>query len=298
MGYNIDYLEELESEAIYIIREVAAKYDNVALMFSGGKDSILLIHLARKAFYPSSIPFKLLHVDTGFNFPEVEEYRDNLVNESGLTLVIASVEDTIRKGELIENSDKDRNRLQIPVLLEKIKQERFDVAIGGGRRDEEKARAKERIFSHRDSLGQWHPENQRPELWSIFNNNKFPEEHFRVFPLSNWTELDVWNYIKKENIDIPSIYFSHKRKVIFKNGMLLADTGIQLNEEVATAELKYVRCRTVGDMISTGLWESKAATLDEIIDEISRSGIGERGQRADDKVSSSSMEDRKRKGYF
>ena len=298
MNYNIDFLDELESEAIFIIREVAANSGKAAIMFSGGKDSIVLIHLARKAFYPASIPFSMLHVDTGFNFPEVEDFRDKLCEKYDLKLVMASVEEAIRSGELQDTPDKDRNRLQIPVLLKCIKNEKIDVAIGGGRRDEEKSRAKERIFSHRDIHGQWNPENQRPELWSIFNNNKHEGEHFRVFPLSNWTELDIWHYIRREKIELPSVYFSRQRRIIKRNGMLIAYSELMNPVNDKDIFEMTVRCRTVGDMISTGLWESTADNIDKIIEEISTSAIGERGARADDMVSPTSMEDRKRKGYF
>lgn len=298
MNYNLDFLDELESEAIFIIREVAANSGKAALLFSGGKDSIVLIHLAKKAFHPAQIPFTMLHVDTGFNFPEVEEFRDKLCGKYNLNLLVASVEKAIMEGELHDDPDKDRNRLQIPVLLKCIKDANIDIAIGGGRRDEEKSRAKERIFSHRDINGQWHPENQRPELWSAFNSNKHEGEHFRVFPLSNWTELDIWQYIDREKIELPSVYFSHQRRIIKRKGMLIAYS--ELMEPVSEKEVSEmtVRCRTVGDMMSTGLWESSADTIERIIEEISGSSIGERGARADDLVSPTSMEDRKRKGYF
>jgi sulfate adenylyltransferase subunit 2 len=298
MNYNIDFLDELESEAIFIIREVASNPGKAAIMFSGGKDSLVLIHLARKAFYPASIPFIMLHVDTGFNFPEVEEFRDKLCEKYSLKLLVASVEKAIENGELQDDPEKDRNRLQIPVLLDCIKRERIDIAIGGGRRDEEKSRAKERIFSHRDINGQWHPENQRPELWSIFNSNKMDGEHFRVFPLSNWTEIDIWHYIHREKIELPSVYFSHRRKIIKRKGMLIAYSELMHQADEKDTSEMTVRCRTVGDMISTGLWESSADTVEKIIEEISTSAIGERGARADDMVSPTSMEDRKRKGYF
>lgn len=297
MNYNLDYLDQLEAEAIYIFREVYEQFDNSCLMFSGGKDSIVLIHLARKAFYPNNIPFKILHVDTGYNFPEVLQFRDDLIKESNLKLLVASVEEALDQEKFSKLEFPDRNRLQIPVLLEIIKSQKFDAAIGGGRRDEEKARAKERVFSHRNTSGQWDPENQRAELWNLYNGKKNKGEHFRVFPLSNWTELDIWQYIFRENIEIPSIYFSHKRKVIFKDGVYLAVSKYIDTNNYKLLE-KEVRCRTVGDITTTGLWESKATSIEEIIMEISISGIGERGKRADDKVSISSMEDRKRKGYF
>ena len=297
MSYNIDYLDQLESEAIYIFREVYEQFDNSCLMFSGGKDSIVLIHLAKKAFYPLKIPFKILHIDTGYNFPEVIQFRDNIIKTMDLELIIASVEDFISKNNINKSHFPDYNRMQIPVLLDVIKNKKFDAAIGGGRRDEEKSRAKERIFSHRNIKGQWNPENQRPELWNIYNGNKKTGEHFRIFPLSNWTELDVWQYIQRENLDIPSIYFSHKRKVIFKNGIFLSVSEFMNTNGIEVVE-KEVRCRTVGDITTTGMWESTASSIEEIIKEVSISGIGERGKRADDKISFTSMEDRKRKGYF
>ncbi len=296
MNYILDYLEELEAEAIYILREVYEQFENSCLMFSGGKDSIVLIHLAKKAFYPTKIPFKILHIDSGHNFHEIIEFREKLIKNENLDLIVASVEDYARINDYSEKEFPDRNRLQIPVLLDIIKKENFDAAIGGGRRDEEKARAKERVFSHRNIRGQWDPENQRPELWNIYNGNKKEKEHFRIFPLSNWTELDIWHYIKKERIEIPAIYFSHKRKVIITNGIILAASDYSVNNYKVIE--KKVRCRTVGDINTTGLWESEAKTIDDIIKEISVSGIGERGKRTDDKFSITSMEDRKRKGYF
>lgn len=298
MSYSIDYLDELEAEAIFILREVKESFNNVALLFSGGKDSIVLVHLAKKAFSPQKIPFTLLHIDTGYNFPEVEIFKKKLADSLNISLINASVAEAVEKGELEDQDNKDRNRMQIPVLLKAIQTNGFDVAIGGGRRDEEKARAKERIFSHRDKNGKWNPENQRPELWNLFSSRKGEGEHFRVFPLSNWTELDIWQYIKKENIEIPQIYFAHNREVVNRNGMIIAFSDFLPKAE---NEIKYsatIRCRTVGDIMTTGLWLSEALTLDEIIDEISISGIGERGNRVDDKVSATSMEDRKRQGYF
>lgn len=298
MSYSIDYLDELEAEAIFILREVKESFNNVSLLFSGGKDSIVLVHLAKKAFSPQKIPFTLLHIDTGYNFPEVEIFKKKLADSLNISLINASVAEAVEKGELEDQDNKDRNRMQIPVLLKAIQTNGFDVAIGGGRRDEEKARAKERIFSHRDKNGKWNPENQRPELWNLFSSRKGEGEHFRVFPLSNWTELDIWQYIKKENIEIPQIYFAHNREVVNRNGMIIAFSDFLPKAE---NEIKYsatIRCRTVGDIMTTGLWLSEALTLDEIIDEISISGIGERGNRVDDKVSATSMEDRKRQGYF
>ncbi len=298
MNYSIDYLEELEAEAIFILREVKESFNKVALLFSGGKDSIVLVHLAKKAFIPQKIPFTLLHIDTGYNFPEVEVFKEKLADSLDISLINASVAEAVEKGELEDQENKDRNRLQIPVLLKAIQSNQFDAAIGGGRRDEEKARAKERIFSHRDQYGKWNPENQRPELWNLFSGRKGEREHFRVFPLSNWTELDIWQYIKKENIEIPHIYFAHNRAVVNRNGMIIAFSDYLPLLENEIVYNSTVRCRTVGDIMTTGLWLSEALTLDEIIDEISISSIGERGNRADDKVSSTSMEDRKRQGYF
>jgi sulfate adenylyltransferase subunit 2 len=298
MSYIIDYLDELEAEAIFILREVKESFKNIALLFSGGKDSIVLVHLAIKAFYPAKIPFTLLHIDTGYNFPEVEVFKNKLADYLDIKLINASVATAVENGELVDETNKDRNRLQIPVLLKAIQSNDFDVAIGGGRRDEEKARAKERIFSHRDHNGKWNPENQRPELWNLFNSRKENGQHFRVFPLSNWTELDIWQYIKKENIEIPEIYFAHNRKVVDRNGMIIADSEYLQKSEKDIVYKATIRCRTVGDILTTGLWLSEAKSLDEIIDEISISGIGERGNRADDKVSATSMEDRKRQGYF
>ena len=297
MNYNIDYLEQLEAEAIFILREVFEQFNNSCLLFSGGKDSIVLIRLAQKAFFPNKIPFKILHIDTGYNFGEVISFRDKIIDKLNLDLTIASVEDLINNPNIKTNDLPDRNRLQIPVLLDVIQKEGFDAAIGGGRRDEEKVRAKERVFSHRDKNGRWNPESQRAELWNLYNGNKNDGEHFRVFPLSNWTEMDIWNYISNENLEIPSIYFSHKRNVITRDGILLAKSDfIEFKEEDVFE--KDVRCRTVGDITTTGLWESKATTIEDIIAEISVSNVGERGKRADDKLSLNSMEDRKRKGYF
>ena len=297
MNYSINYLDQLEAEAVFIFREVFEQFDNACLMFSGGKDSIVLIHLAQKAFYPNPVPFKILHIDTGYNFPEVIKFRDEMINANNLELIVASVEKFSKKNKFDKNEFPDRNRLQIPVLLDIIKSKKFDAAIGGGRRDEEKARAKERVFSHRNRYGQWDPENQRPELWNIYNGKKNKDEHFRIFPLSNWTELDIWQYILREKLSTPEIYFSHKRKVILHNDVFLA-VSEYLDIKNHRIYEKNVRCRTVGDITTTGLWESEAKTIEEIIMEVSVSGIGERGKRADDRISTSSMEDRKRKGYF
>ena len=298
--YYLNHIDELEAEAIFILREVASKFDNPVLMFSGGKDSILLTHLAKKAFYPAQIPFKLLHVDTGHNFPETLEFRDNLISKMNLDLVVGYVQDSINKDPSIEEkgSNASRNSIQTITLLEMIDKYNFDVAIGGARRDEEKSRAKERFFSHRDEFGQWSPKNQRPELWNLFNSYKSHGEHFRVFPLSNWTELDVWNYISKEELELPSLYFSHKRNCIIRDNMILANSDyIKLKESDKINEMT-VRYRTCGDMTITGAIESIASNTMEVINEISLINTTERGTRADDKRSESAMEDRKITGYF
>ncbi len=300
MHYNLSHLDQLEGEAIFIMREVASQFQKPVLLFSGGKDSIVMVHLARKAFWPAKIPFPLMHIDTGHNFDETIKFRDDLVKETGAELIIASVQESIDKGRAVEEKgpNASRNALQTVTLLDGIEENQFDAAFGGGRRDEEKARAKERFFSHRDEFGQWDPKNQRPELWNLFNGKKHIGEHFRVFPLSNWTEMDVWQYIAKENIPIPNIYFSHKREVIERGGMLLAVSPyitIRDNEKV---EEKIVRCRTVGDMTCTGVVESPAATIEDIIQEVAAARVTERGGRADDKRSETAMEDRKRQGYF
>ncbi|MBU2019906.1 MAG: sulfate adenylyltransferase subunit CysD [Bacteroidetes bacterium] len=298
--YYLNYLDELEAEAIFILREVAAQFKNPVILFSGGKDSILVTHLARKAFYPSKIPFALLHVDTGHNFPETMKFRDDLVAELGVKLLVGSVQDSIDEGKAQEEKGKraSRNVLQIGTLLSAIENNKIDCAIGGGRRDEEKARAKERFFSHRDDFGQWDPKNQRPELWNLFNGKYNHGEHFRVFPISNWTEMDVWNYIHRENIAIPSLYFAHEREVIWRdNSWIPVSEHIQLDaSEVPTT--KKIRFRTLGDITITGGIESDADTLEKICDEVSTMRQTERGNRADDKRSESAMEDRKREGYF
>ena len=298
--YYLNHIEELESEAIFILREVACKFDNPVLLFSGGKDSIVLAHLAKKAFFPAQIPFKFLHIDTGHNFPETLIFRDNLISNMGLDLVIGLVQDNINKDPSIEETglNASRNSIQTLTLLEMIEKHHVDVAIGGARRDEEKSRAKERFFSHRDEFGQWDPKNQRPELWSLFNSNKNYGEHFRVFPLSNWTELDVWNYIKKENLELPTLYYSHKRECVIRNNMILANSNylnLKSSEEIKEMTVRY---RTCGDMTITGAIESSACTVDEVITEISLINTTERGTRADDKRSESAMEDRKTTGYF
>ena len=300
MDYNLTHLKELESESIFILREVAAQFENPVLLFSGGKDSITCLHLARKAFYPANIPFALLHVDTGHNFQETIDFRDKLVEKYNLRLVVASVQEAIDKGIVREEKgyNASRNSLQIVPLLEAIESNKFDCAIGGARRDEEKARAKERFFSHRDEFGQWNPKNQRPEIWNLFNGRKHIGEHFRVFPISNWTEMDVWQYIYQEGIELPNLYFAHNRKVFQRDGQWLADAGaikLKPGEEVVE---KRVRFRTIGDITCTGAVESDASTLEDIIQEVASSRTTERGGRADDKRSEAAMEDRKRQGYF
>lgn len=298
--YRLTHLEQLEYEAIFIMREVAAQFQKPVLLFSGGKDSIVMAHLARKAFYPARIPFPLMHVDTGHNFPETIEFRDSLVKDYEARLVVASVEESIKQGRVREETGANatRNALQTVTLLDALEEHQFDAALGGGRRDEEKARAKERFFSHRDDFGQWDPKNQRPELWNIFNGRKHFGEHFRVFPLSNWTEMDVWQYILKEQIPLPSIYFSHKREVVLRNGTWLATSPYLPLKPGEKGQEKVVRCRTVGDMTCTGVVESTASTLEEVIQEVASARVTERGGRADDKRSDTAMEDRKKLGYF
>ena len=298
--YYLNYLDELESEAIFVLREVWVQFQNPVILFSGGKDSIVLTHLARKAFYPSKIPFPLLHVDTGHNFPETIEFRNDLSKEFGIELLVGSVQNSIDQGRVAEEKGKHatRNALQITTLLDTIEEHKIDCAIGGGRRDEEKARAKERFFSHRDEFGQWDPKNQRPELWNIFNGKHFEGEHFRAFPISNWTEMDVWNYIKKEQIEIPSLYYAHDRKVVWRsNSWIPYSEFLELgeNEEIFT---KKIRFRTLGDITITGGIESDADTLEKIVDEVATMRNTERGNRSDDKRSETAMEDRKRQGYF
>jgi sulfate adenylyltransferase subunit 2 len=299
--YRLDYLEQLEAESIYIFREVAAQFERPALLFSGGKDSITLVQLARKAFAPGPFPFPLVHIDTGHNFPEALEYRDWLANEVGAKLIVRKVEDTIRAKNLTEPKGKfaSRNWLQTHTLLDTIEEFEFDACIGGARRDEEKARAKERIFSVRNDFGEWDPKLQRPELWNIYNGRIHKGENVRVFPISNWTELDVWNYIKTENIPLPSIYFSHERDVLLYDGQLIAVSDFIQIEEGDTIVRKKVRYRTVGDMTCTAAVESEASTLDEVVNEIKATRISERGEtRIDDKVTEAAMEDRKKGGYF
>jgi sulfate adenylyltransferase subunit 2 len=299
--YHLNYLEQLESESIHIFREVAAQFEKPALLFSGGKDSITLVHLAKKAFAPGKIPFTLVHIDTGHNFPEALAFRDWLVEEVKATLVVRKVENTIKQRNLTEPKGKfaSRNWLQTYTLLDTIEEFKFDCCIGGGRRDEEKARAKERIFSVRDEFGQWNPKLQRPELWNIYNGRIHKGENVRVFPISNWTELDVWNYVRKEKIDLPSIYFAHEREVIEHEGQLIAVSGFIRIDDTDVVVTKKVRYRTVGDMTCTAAVESNAITLDEVINEITATRISERGEtRIDDKVTEAAMEDRKKDGYF
>lgn len=298
--YQLDHLKELESESIFIIREVAAQFEHPVILFSGGKDSILMTYLAVKAFHPARVPFPLLHIDTGHNFPETLAYRDELVARYGLRLIIGSVQEAIDRGALREETgyNASRNYLQTPVLLEALEKGKFDAALGGGRRDEEKARAKERFFSHRDEFGQWDPKNQRPELWNLFNGRKHFGEHFRIFPISNWTELDVWQYLAAEQVPLPSLYFAHERPVFERDGILLADNPHLRRRPEETLQTLRVRCRTIGDTTCTGVWRSDAATIDEIIAEVATSRMTERGGRADDKRSDTAMEDRKKEGYF
>lgn len=299
-SYRINHLDQLESEALFVLREVAAQFDNPVMLFSGGKDSIVMAHLAYKAFHPARLPFPLLHVDTGHNFPETIEYRDKFVSEIGARLFVALVQDSINEGKVTEETGPfaSRNSLQTVTLLDALEEGQYDSALGGGRRDEEKARAKERFFSHRDGFGQWDPKNQRPELWNIFNGRKNHGEHFRVFPLSNWTEMDIWQYIKRENIEIPSLYFAHDREVFDRSGTLLAVSdyvNVQQNEIV---EIRKVRFRTIGDATCTGAIDSESNTLDQIIAEVAAAHQTERGSREDDRRTETSMEDRKKEGYF
>ncbi|MDB9701387.1 sulfate adenylyltransferase subunit CysD [Salibacteraceae bacterium] len=300
MKYNLTHLKELESEAIFIIREVAAQFENPALLFSGGKDSILCYHLAKKAFWPGKIPFPLVHVDTGHNFPETIAFRDSLVAKDGVELIVGSVQKSIDEGKVVEETgfNASRNGLQTVTLLDTIETNKFDACIGGARRDEEKARAKERFFSHRDEFGQWDPKNQRPELWNIFNGMKNMGENFRVFPISNWTEMDVWQYILYENIDLPSIYFSHERDIFVRDGVIYSDGEFMNKRPEEKVEKRVVRFRTIGDMSCTGAVESPADDLEKIIEEVAATRTTERGTRADDKRSEAAMEDRKKQGYF
>jgi sulfate adenylyltransferase subunit 2 len=299
-NYNLTHLDELESESIFILREVFAQFENPCILFSGGKDSIVVTHLAKKAFYPAKIPFSLVHIDTGHNFPETMVFRDQIVADLEVRLIVGLVQESINSGRSTEERGKNasRNALQTNTLLDTIDLHQFDACIGGARRDEEKARAKERFFSHRDEFGQWDPKNQRPELWNMFNGKHHQGEHFRVFPLSNWTEMDVWQFILSENIQIPSLYFAHQREVIRRN-----DTWLPVSEHIHLTETetpvhKKIRFRTLGDITITGGDESDADTLEKIVDEVAAARQTERGNRADDKRSETSMEDRKKQGYF
>jgi sulfate adenylyltransferase subunit 2 len=299
-SYRQSHLAQLESEAIYLFREAAAQFERPILLFSGGKDSIVMVRLAQKAFAPGVFPFPLLHIDTGHNFAETIDYRDWLAQVTGAELIVRHVQDSIDRGRAQEERgpNPSRNGLQTITLLDALRELKVDAAFGGGRRDEEKARAKERFFSHRDAFGQWDPKNQRPELWNLFNGRKALGEHFRVFPLSNWTEMDVWQYIAEEGIKLPTLYFSHDREVVERDGVLLAvgEHNRLLPGEVS--ETRRIRCRTIGDITCTGVWESDAATLEEIIEEVASARVTERGGRSDDKRSEASMEDRKKQGYF
>ena len=298
--YHLTHLKELEAESIFIIREVVAQFENPVLLFSGGKDSIVCHHLARKAFYPANVPFPLMHIDTGHNFEELYKFRDELVKETNARLIIASVQKSIDDGKVKEEKgiNSSRNKLQTTTLLDAIEHHQFDCAMGGARRDEEKARAKERFFSHRDDFGQWDPKNQRPELWNLFNGKKNFGEHFRAFPISNWTEMDIWQYILQEKIKIPSLYFSHQRDCFIRNGVVMAKTSFTLTKPEEEITKMQVRFRTIGDATCTGATISNADNLEKIIDEVSSSRITERGGRADDKRSEAAMEDRKKEGYF
>ena len=299
--YSLSQLDSLEAESIHIIREVAAEFERPVLLFSGGKDSIVMLALAERAFWPARIPFPVMHVDTGHNFAEVMEFRDRRVAEIGVKLVVASVQESIDAGRVVEETGRwaSRNRLQTTTLLDAIAEHQFDAVFGGARRDEEKARAKERVFSFRDEFGQWDPKNQRPELWGLYNTRIHRGEHIRVFPISNWTELDVWEYIAREDLEIPSIYYAHTRSVFERDGILLADSPYTRRSDDEQSYDAKVRYRTVGDMTCTGAVESTAAAISEVIAEIAATRITERGQtRADDRTSEAAMEDRKREGYF
>ena len=299
-NYNLTHLDQLEAEAIFILRETAAQFERPGLLFSGGKDSIVMAHLAHKAFAPARIPFPFVHVDTGHNFHETIEFRDSFVEKQGVELIVGLVQDSIDRGTAVEETgpDASRNALQSVTLLETIDRESLDACLGGGRRDEEKARAKERFFSHRDAFGQWDPKNQRPELWNLFNGRKGPGENFRIFPLSNWTEMDVWQYAKIEEIELPSLYFAHEREVLDRNGSLLAVSDFVSPRENEAPATETVRFRTIGDATCTGAVRSTASDIDQVISEVAASRVTERGSRADDRRSEAAMEDRKKQGYF
>ncbi|QCX26484.1 sulfate adenylyltransferase subunit CysD [Nocardioides jishulii] len=297
--YQLSQLDQLEAESIHIFREVAAEFEKPVLMFSGGKDSIVMLRLAEKAFYPAKIPFPILQIDNGLDFDEVGETRDRWVQRLGVKLVVASIDDAIARGIVVDDGKTSRNRLQTPTLLNAIEENGFTAAFGGGRRDEEKARAKERVYSHRDEFGQWDPKMQRPELWSLYNGRLHAGEHMRIFPISNWTELDIWDYIRREEIEIPQIYFAHQRRVFERDGMLMSETPLNPLREGEVVTERTVRFRTCGDITLTGCVESTASTLDEIIEEISVARLTERGAtRGDDRFSEAAMEDRKKEGYF
>jgi sulfate adenylyltransferase subunit 2 len=301
MNYELSHLKVLEAESIHIIREVAAEFERPVLLFSGGKDSIVMLRLAEKAFWPAKVPFPVMHVDTGHNFDEVYDYRDRRVAELGIKLVVASVQESIDSGRVVEQTGPraSRNQLQTTTLLDAVEEHGFDAAFGGARRDEEKARAKERVYSFRDEFGQWDPKNQRPELWSLYNGRHHRGEHIRVFPLSNWTELDIWQYIADDGIEVPSIYYAHQREVFQRDGMWLAVTPYVTVMEGEVPEVRTVRFRTVGDASCTGAVESDASTVESIIEEVAATRLTERGAtRADDRASEAAMEDRKREGYF
>ncbi len=301
MNYELSDLKTLEAESIHIIREVAAEFERPVLLFSGGKDSIVMLRLAEKAFWPAKIPFPVMHVDTGHNFDEVYDYRDRRVAELGVKLVVASVQESIDAGRVTEQTGPraSRNQLQTVTLLDAVEEHGFDAAFGGARRDEEKARAKERVYSFRDEFGQWDPKNQRPELWNLYNGRHHRGEHIRVFPISNWTELDIWNYIATDGIEVPSIYYAHEREVFQRDGMWLAVTPYVTVMDGEEPEVRTVRFRTVGDASCTGAVESPAATVEQIIEEVAATRLTERGAtRADDRASEAAMEDRKREGYF
>ena len=298
--YNLSHLDQLESEAIFILRETAAQFENPGLLFSAGKDSIVMAHIARKAFYPSRIPFPLVHVDTGHNFPETIQFRDAYAKKIGATLHVGLVQNSIDRGTAVEETglNASRNKLQTVTLLETIEEQQYDAVLGGGRRDEEKARAKERFFSHRNDFGEWDPKNQRPELWNLFNGRKQVGEHFRVFPLSNFTEMDVWMYMDREGIELPSLYYAHERDTVTRNGVILAVSEFVEPRDGEKVERKMIRFRTMGDATITGAVESEADTMSKIIDEVAAARQTERGNRADDKRSETAMEDRKKEGYF